>query len=434
MRILFLTQVLPFPLDAGPKIRAYYVLRYLAAHHQVTLLSFVRDTDHPEAIDHLRSLCEAIHTVPMARSRVMDVWHLLRSLPTSVPVLIARDERRAMETEVERLLSSQPPFDVVHADQLWMAPYALLARRTKGRGTQPRLVLDQHNAVFQIPQRLAQNEKNPVKRAILALEARKLVRYEHHICRQFDEVVWVTEEDRKALALRDTSASALHEGSPHSSVIPICGDVEAQPLITRRPDTYRVTFLGGLHWPPNAEGVLWFATHIWPEVARRVPGARLTIIGKNPPSDLLKMSTVAKESGVTPDTSIEITGYVDDPVPYLEETAVFIVPLHAGGGMRVKIIEAWSRGLPIVSTSVGAEGTHTEHGENILLADSATSFADAVVSIFEQPALAARLAAGGRATAERDYDWRSVYRAWDDVYGRLQLIATPQPVAVPVHS
>jgi glycosyltransferase involved in cell wall biosynthesis len=425
MHILFLTQVLPFPLDAGPKIRAYYTLRYLTEHHRVTLLSFVRDTDQPQAIDHLRSFCEAVHTVPMTRSRVMDGWHLLRSLPTSVPTLIARDERRAMKRKVEEVLGSHPPFDVVHADQLWMAPYALHGRRVKGNSAQPRLVLDQHNAVFQIPQRLAQHEPNPLKRAVLALEAHKLVRYEKNICRQFDEVVWVTEEDRVALDLQgESTASELPHSSslqpPRSSVIPICVDVEAQTLIPRRPDAYRVTFLGGLHWPPNAEGILWLATHIWPEVSKRLPEACLTIIGKSPPRSLLKMSS----------SSVEITGYVDNPVPYLEETAVFVVPLQAGGGMRVKIVEAWSRGLPIVSTPIGAEGVLTKHGENILLASSDNTFAEAVVSIFQQPDLASRLATGGRATAERRYDWRTSYQAWDEVYGRIPLLTTRQPADI----
>ncbi len=430
MHILFLTQVLPFPLDAGPKIRAYYTLRYLAARHRVTLLSFVRDTDRPEAIDHLRSLCEAVYTVPITRSRMNDGWHFLRTLPTAVPALIARDERREMRVMVEELLASEPPVDVVHADQLWMAPYALLSRRSKGTGIRPRLVLDQHNAVFQIPRRLAQHESNPLKRAVLALEGIKLVGYERSICRQFDKVVWVTAEDRRALALEGASATSIVSEPPDiSAVIPICVDVEAGALIPRRSDAYRVTFLGGLHWPPNAEGILWFTTHVWPEVSRRVPGARLTIIGKSPPQNLLRLKTSTTRSNGQRETSVEITGYVDNPVPYLEETAVFVVPLLAGGGMRVKIVEAWSRGLPIVSTPIGAEGVDTRHGENILLADSANAFVEAVVSIFRQPSLALQLGAGGRTTAERSYDWRVVYHAWDEVYESI-----PRPGGIPVPS
>jgi len=113
---------------------------------------------------------------------------------------------------------------------------------------------------------------------------------------------------------------------------------------------------------------------------------------------------------------VEITGYVDDPTPYLVETAVFIVPLHAGGGTRVKILDAWCWGLPVVTTRVGAEGIRARDGENVLLGDTAEAFAQAVVRVLREPELAARLAAGGRRTVEAHYDWRDAYRAWDRVY------------------
>ena len=114
---------------------------------------------------------------------------------------------------------------------------------------------------------------------------------------------------------------------------------------------------------------------------------------------------------------MEITGYVADPTPYLAETAAFIVPLHAGGGMRVKILDAWCWGLPVISTRVGAEGIRVQEGENVRLADTPEAFAQAVVQVLRKPELAARLAAGGRRTVEVHYDWRRVYRAWDQVYG-----------------
>jgi glycosyltransferase involved in cell wall biosynthesis len=109
-------------------------------------------------------------------------------------------------------------------------------------------------------------------------------------------------------------------------------------------------------------------------------------------------------------------GYVDDPRPLLSETAVFVVPLLAGGGMRVKIIDGWTWGLPIVSTTVGAEGIALQEGVQILLADEPGAFADAVVRVLREPALRDRLASSGRAWAEERYGWRSVYRAWNGVY------------------
>lgn len=432
MHILFLTQVLPYPLDAGPKTRAYHVLRYFAAAgHSVTLLTFTRDTDRPEYLEHLRTFCAAIHTVPMHRSRVRDGWHLLRSLASDTPFLIARDWVPAMAARVRELTLRNPLFDVAHADQLWRAPYALLARQSAGDGRESVAVLDQHNAVFQIPQRLAQQESNPFKRALLAVEERKLVRYESEVCQRFDHVVWVTEEDQIALSGRvlrngqgrrspnhrpkDRAGLMGEQRGRPSSIIPICVDTEMQQVIPRPPDAHRVTFLGGLHWPPNAGGILWFAREVWPVVSQQVPGAVLTIIGKNPSKALVDIAHSRSASGDRRST-IEVTGYITDLSPYLTETAVFIVPLHAGGGMRVKILDAWCWGLPVVTTPVGAEGLRVLDGENVLLGDTPNTFAEAVVRVLREPELAAHLAAKGRRTVASFYDWRRVYRAWDEVY------------------
>src|SRR5438270_800201 len=96
MRVLFLTQVLPYPLDAGPKVRAYYTLRHLAQRHAVSLLSFVRATDPPSAVEHLRGICETVETITIRRGRTRDAWHLARSLVGNTPFLIERDRNAEM--------------------------------------------------------------------------------------------------------------------------------------------------------------------------------------------------------------------------------------------------------------------------------------------------------------------------------------------------
>ena len=419
MDILFLSQVVPYPIDAGPKVRSYHVLRYLAAAgHRITLVTFCRQTDRPDDIRHLRQYCSAVHTVPIYRSRVKDAWHLLLSLIQGQPFLIGRDWSPAMAELVRDLNTGT--FDVVHADQLWMAPYALL---TQSHATNaPTLVLDAHNAVFQIPQRMSATSHNPIVRLMLDLETRKLARYEAATCRRFDRVVTVTQEDQSTLDNLMAPESLLASGEskknhhPEMTTIPICIDPVAKAAIPRSVDSHRVTFLGGLHWPPNAEGILWFAREVWPRVIQQVPEAVLTVIGKSPPSELVRVASTS--------TSYDITGYVPDPTPYLSETAAFIVPLHAGGGMRVKIVDAWSWGLPIVSTRIGSEGLEYQDKINLLIADTAADFSQSVVRLLTDPELAARLSAAGRRTAEERYDWRKVYPAWANVYAREEGMTT----------
>lgn len=394
MRILFLSQLLPLPPDAGPKIRAYYVLRYLIeAGHQVTLLCFTRPGDREEDVNQLRRICRSVETVSLVRSRSQDASAGLRSLFSETPFLILRDQIEPMALRMERLLAHRS-FDAVHADQLWMAPYGLTQSGPSFR------VLDQHNAVFMIPDRMAAYERNPLTRALLKHEARKLRAFEQRTCRSFDHVVWVTNQDRQALGIpRDSSAVRHH-------VIPIATDASKRCAVKRsRP--FRVTFLGGMHWPPNAEGISWFAERVWPRVTRVLPSALLTLIGKGAPRKLSQQGLGSR---------FQVTGYVGSLEPYLSETAAFIVPLRSGAGMRVKILDAWSWGLPVVSTSLGAEGISVTHGENLMIADDEESFADCLIQVIQQKALAQRLVDNGHASVEESYDWRKTYKAWDQVY------------------
>jgi polysaccharide biosynthesis protein PslH len=414
MNILFLTQVLSYPLDAGPKIRAYYVLRHLAdSGHQVSLLSFSRESDQPDYVDHLRQYCRDVQTIPMPRSRVKDARALLNSLVNGQPFLIVRDWSPSMAQAAKQLAQHNPPFDAIHADQLWMAPYAMAARAQSAKSKTPFAVLDQHNAVFQIPQRIAETRRSFGLRTLLQLEAKKLARYEADLCARFDHVVWVTDDDRRALF--DKSAG---RATGTQTVIPIALDTAGIPDSRKQP-ARRITFLGGQHWPPNADGIRWFIERMWMEIRTQAPGLTLTIIGKNPPAMQKAFS----------DPSIEMTGYVADPSPYLSQTSVFIVPLLAGGGMRVKILDAWSHRLPVVSTRIGAEGIRACHGENILLADEPADFASAVLRVVNNPGLADRLSLGGVQTLKSFYDWRKAYCAWDSIYPCASYTSSLMPPA-----
>ena len=402
-RILFLTELLPYPLVSGAKIRAYYVLRHLARKHQVTLLSFVRDDDRHEDVAHLEGFLERVYTVPMRRSMLHNVRAGLVNLVTGRPAIIAREENGAMRRQVEQLLATGS-FDIVHADQIPMAQFGLLGA---GPGRGIGRLLDEHNATFQILERLASYEPSLWKRALLRREASAFARYEAAVCRRFDHVVFVTNEDQQTMLAR------IGQGSRDSctSVIPICVDAQGVSPVPPVAAPDRVTILGTMFWPPNVEGLDWFWQNVWPQVRAWVPQARLTCIGKRPPERILALNQ---------EPNVEILGYVPDLAPYLAETAVLVVPLHSAGGMRVKILDAWCWGVPVVSTTIGAEGIAARNGENILIADSPEAFASAVVQVLNDKQLGGRLRAAGRRWVEEQYDWRRVYGAWDEVYEHLR--------------
>lgn len=402
-RILYLTQVLPYPLSTGARVRQYYVLRYLSQKHEVTLVSFVRPDDKVEHVEHLRTFCSAVYTVPMQRARWRDAWAVLKGLVTGEPFVIARDEIAAMQQTLARLMASER-FEAIHADQIAMAQYGLMGRQ-HGLHT----VLDLHNAMYLVTQRLADNEPHPLKRLVSKRETRALAKYEAQICEKYDRVVFVTDEDRAAIESQ-IDRYGVSIPPERFNTIPICADPTDKLPIAPVAEPYRITALGVMFWPPNAEGVLWFARDIWPKIQTQFPNVRLTIVGKNPPNELQALNGLG---------SIEVTGFVPDVKQILAETAVFIVPLRAGGGMRVKILDTWCWGLPIVSTSIGAEGIRIRNGENILIADTVDDLARAVNNVLSNPRSAQRLRQNGRKWIEDNYDWRIVYSAWDKVYASL---------------
>ncbi len=489
MNILFLTQVLPYPLDAGPKVRAYYMLRHLAGRHRVTLVSFVRPDDRPEYVAHLQGIAHAVHTVPIRRSAWRNIRAGVKGLLTGLPMVIARDEIPEMAALLRRLVA-ETRFDVIHADQLSMAGWGLLAARGAGEtqpaaasmatdvaldagarpgpqqatasagaldagachgtqripqqaaasagaldagachGTQqaatsarPRTLLDEHNAIYHLAERMAA-EATGLRRLLMRREAAAFRRYEAAILHAYDAVLAVTEEDR-ALLLELLSGfqppmSNLRLPDDKITVIPICVAPEAVQPVSRAIQTPSpqsaignpptILHLGTMFWPPNVTGVLWFARQVLPLIWQQAPEARFIVVGKNPPAEVQALAA---------DPRIEVTGYVADPWPYLEAADVFVVPLFSGGGMRVKIVDAWLWGLPVVSTPIGAEGIAVRDGENILLAADAAGFAAATLRLLADPDLNTRLRVAGRRWVEEHYAWQVVYRRVDAVYEQL---------------
>ena len=414
MNILFLSQVLPYPLDAGPKVRGYYNLRYLADKHAVTLLSFIRASDTPEALSHLKSFCTRVETVSMPRSRFRDGLAMLRSLRSSKPFLITRDEVTEMDFILQKIIQEEQ-FDAIHADQLWMAPYAIKAKKEAIEyGYNPQIILDQHNAVHLIPKRMAEASRNIILRTWLRREAKLMAKFEVQTCCQFDHVVWVTQEDLVAVSSiaglpgKVNRKSADYKAvSENNSIIPICIETAENALIDNVPETNEILFVGGMHWPPNADGVTWFAEEVFPLVTKEHPQAHFVAVGKQPPKAIKAMGR-----------QVIAPGFVENTDSYWANARVFVVPLRAGGGMRVKILDAWARGIPIVSTTIGAEGIIYQSGKDILVADTAEDFALAVQKILTDNDLAQTLSHNGRRNLEDCYDWRKIYLAWDIVYQR----------------
>jgi glycosyltransferase involved in cell wall biosynthesis len=164
-----------------------------------------------------------------------------------------------------------------------------------------------------------------------------------------------------------------------------------------------------LHYPPNADGIRWFLNEVFPSVRQQISQASLTIVGKNPPQDFLQ---AAKQDS----QAVRVTGYVPDLQPYLERAALMVVPVRAGGGMRVRILEAFAYAMPVVTTTVGLEGIHGTPDYDVLVADTPADFAERTSELLEDVSLQEKLATNGRELAIKKYDWQAVLSAMRPIY------------------
>ena len=327
--------------------------------------------------------------------------------------MVERDDMQAMTKLVQEIVASRK-IEAIHADQLPMAQFALGFSGISGaKRMKPQLIFDAHNAVWAIVERM-KRQMPALFGPVIDLESRRIKAYEGQIVRAFDRTLAVSEADRalliQASASRANGNGAVDTGGTISnriSVVPIGIDTEQLAPISRPTDSKNILTLGTLHCPPNADGVRWFARKIFPMIRNQVPGSTLTIVGKNPPADIQRLAREA---------AIAVEGYVPDLAPYLEAAAVMVVPVRAGGGMRVRILEGFARGLPMVTTTLGLEGIEAEPGHEILVADTPAEFADAASRLLGDEELRNELSKNGRKLVVETYDWRTALEPLDEIY------------------
>ncbi|HWE03323.1 MAG TPA: glycosyltransferase [Tepidisphaeraceae bacterium] len=206
----------------------------------------------------------------------------------------------------------------------------------------------------------------------IAVQSRKI--RELAVYRRADVVLVVTAEDQQALQ---------RHGVKSVTVIPNIVDPRMRPAEPRGHD---ILFVGGFAHIPNVDGIRWFATTIWPDVHAAVPDARLLVIGSDPPPAVEELGKIC---------GVKVLGYVADTGIYLDQAAVSVAPLRYGGGMKGKVTEALAAGVPVIATSIGAQGFGAESGQHLMVVDSATAFAGAVVKLLRDPIAAESMGHAG---------------------------------------
>ncbi len=389
MRIVWIKVGGLFPVNTGGRRRSFEIVSELSRRHQVVLLTTHGPGEDPKLLRDALPRCEQVISVPHAipkQGSLRFIGALVRSWFTSMPVDIWRCRAEALRAKIDEVLAG-PPVDVIVADFLVAVPN--LSDGKNGR--RPPVVLFEHNVESQIWKRLHDNEKHPVRRALLEVEWRKLQDYEARACAGVERTVAVSDVDRKALSKLAPAADvrAMPTGVDTTYFSP--GGAEENPR--------ELVFTGAMDWFPNEDGILQFLETTLPLVRQQIPDIKLTIVGRNPTA---KLRAAGEAAGAV------VTGTVDDVRPYLARAAAVIVPLRIGGGTRLKIFEALAMGKAVVSTTIGAEGLPVTDGQHILIADDAQRFAAQLVSLLKSPERRRALGQAGRRLVEEQFAWPMV--------------------------
>lgn len=393
MRILWLKTELLHPVDKGGKIRTYNMLKNLKADHEITYLTLDAGDAAPDAHESATEYSDELIPVPIRLAKKAGaslVSSYSKSLMATTPYFLQRYRSPAMAERIAEQ-TSLGAHDLLVCDFLMPAVNIRPAVFTRI----PTLLF-QHNIEAVIWKRHFQVATNAVKKTLLWWEWKKAVRSESELSARFHRVVAVSEADAELMR----SQYSL----PHVAAVPTGVDIEyfgATEIATRPRRENHLIFTGSMDWLPNEDAALYFVREVLPLISARIPNVSISFVGRNPTAAVRGLAQLA---------NVDVTGRVPDIRPYLKEAAVFVVPLRVGGGTRLKIYEAMAAGLPIVSTSVGAEGLDVQPEEHLLLADSASDFADRVVDLLDHPDSARERAHRARDYVEGSKSWRTVSR------------------------
>ena len=396
MKILWLNAGLLLPLDKGGKLRTWHVMRHLARRHSITYLSFADASQTEADRTGMHEVCDRLETVPRTDAQKGTASFYLdtaRYLANPLPYAIAKYRSAGYAARLDTLLGEHD-FDVVVCD--FLPPAVNLPSPVRVPS-----VLFTHNVEAEIWRRHAETAANPLTRALLRQQWRRMLRFERVTLSRFDAVLAVSHADADTFARLYPGAFAgpvqvVKTGVDTSYFAPVPGTARRAHLV----------FTGSMDWLPNEDGMLFFARDVLPRIRAKEPGVTVSIIGRAPTPAVRRLAQ---------DAGIEVTGRVEDVRPHVAAGDVYVVPLRIGGGTRLKIFEAMSMGKAVVSTTVGAEGLPVTHGTNIVIADQPAEFADAVVRLVREQAARQQIEAAARRLVADHYDWSAVANDFEAV-------------------
>lgn len=405
MKILWVKSDYLHPTTRGGQIRTLEMLRCLHRRHEIHYVCFDdgSNTAGPERChEYCAKAYPVFHRVPPRRS-LKFASQLAEGLFSPLPVSVARYKSSGMRSRIDELLASIQ-FDSLVCDFLFPAPNIRDISSA---------VLFQHNVEAAIWRRHATQERNPLVRAYFGLQARRMFNYESVICRAAGHVV----------AVSDLDSGTIRRDYGVTNISGIATGVDVAHFSATAPATPKadLVFLGSMDWLPNIDGARFFITEILPRIRARLPDCRTALVGRRPDPVLQRLTRN--------DANIIVTGTVPDVRPWLWGSNVSIVPLRIGGGTRLKIFESMAAHVPVVSTTIGAEGLPVEPGKHLLIADNPDRFAGACIHLLQDAQRRKHLADDAWSLVAGAFSWETIANQFEAILGSGPRPAVSKPLA-----
>lgn len=406
MRVLHFAPRVCWPLDTGAKLRNYHLARVLSEQTDITLLAF---TDREaQSIADLERFYEQVITV--RRDAGYTRSKILRGALGRTPLPVLNYTTDSMKRALESVLSKQE-FDVVQVESIHLMAYLSIMRAARHR---PLIICDWHNIESELMRRYAEREPSLLRRAYARKTARLMSECERRALNEFDAHLAVSQRDAGRLRRLNSDARVFVIENGVDTAYYSDQQIEQAHAQSRVSDAAgapnRIVFVGSMDYHANVDGAVNFAREVWPSLHNRQTELIFTIVGRDPAPEVRDLATIP---------GVEVTGTVDDVRPFYREAVAAIAPLKVGGGSRLKILEAMAAGVPVVSTTLGAEGLDVRHDENILIADTNEQLVDAISALVGNEEMRKRLAACGRALVSSRYDWSTLGANLFEIYQQL---------------
>lgn len=395
MKVLQICYKPPFPPVDGGTVGMHCITKgLLAGGHNVKVLTVCSDK-HPvryEAMDNdYRSATQfeaeyidlSIHPIDAAVSLLCGESYNVK-----------RFESKAFANKIIDVLSKDT-YDIIQVESIFLAPYVPLIRSH----TKTPIVMRAHNVEYLIWRKLAASTSNPLKRWYIKKLALTLRAYELEHVNDFDGIVCVTDIDADIFR---------REGCRRPIMVRPFG-IDPKPANNTNVEPYSLFHIAAMDWQPNLDGINWFLDKVWPLIHSKLPQVNLYLAGRKMPETLLSL----KQEGV------HVVGEVPDAFEFMSSKQINIVPLLAGSGIRVKIIEAMSVGKPVISTSIGAEGIKFSDGEDILIANTPEEFLNQINRCVNTPGLMEQIGDKAHCLAMKEYDNNTLSLRLVDFYNKI---------------